>query len=251
VRAAVTPRTRVVALTWVHSSSGVRLPIRRIADALAAINRRRSVARRVWLAVDGVHGLGAEPLAVEDFGCDVFVAGCHKWLFGPRGTGLVWASADAWEQIEPLIASFDLEMYIAWIEARTPSAAPGPAHTPGGFHSFEHRWALIEALDFARALDTRRVADRTHQLARRLKAGLGRVRGVELRTPASDDISAGIVCCEIAGRDPGEVVMELNQRHRVIASVTPYASRFVRFGPTYLNTDGEVDELVRAVAATA
>jgi hypothetical protein len=136
-------------------------------------------------------------------------------------------------------------------EGRTPSAAPGPAHTPGGFHSFEHRWALIEALDFARALDTRRVADRTHQLARRLKAGLGRVRGVELRTPASDDISAGIVCCEIAGRDPGEVVMELNQRHRVIASVTPYASRFVRFGPTYLNTDGEVDELVRAVAATA
>jgi hypothetical protein len=32
---AVTPRTRVVALTWVHSSTGVKLPIRRIADALA------------------------------------------------------------------------------------------------------------------------------------------------------------------------------------------------------------------------
>ncbi len=49
--AAVGPRTRVVAVTWVHSSTGVRLPIRAIADALAG--------RDVLLCVDGVHGFGA------------------------------------------------------------------------------------------------------------------------------------------------------------------------------------------------
>jgi selenocysteine lyase/cysteine desulfurase len=251
VRDGITASTRLVALTWVHSSSGVRLPVRRIADEIARVNRRRPARRRVWLAVDGVHGFGAEPLAIEDFGADIFVAGCHKWLFGPRGTGFLWATPDAWEQIEPLIASFDLELYIAWMEGREPAAPPGRSATPGGFHSFEHRWALIEALEFAGSLDTRRVAERTHAFAARLREGLGAIGGVELRTPAGEDVSAGIVCFELPGRDPYELVMQLQMQHHVIASVTPYSLRFLRIGPTYLNTEGEVDEVVRAVGALA
>ena len=48
-------RTRVVAVTWVHSSTGVKLPMRRIADALGAASAAGSL-----LCVDGVHGLGVE-----------------------------------------------------------------------------------------------------------------------------------------------------------------------------------------------
>ena len=33
----------------------------------------------------------------------MFVAGCHKWLWGPRGTGLVWAKPAAWERMSPVI----------------------------------------------------------------------------------------------------------------------------------------------------
>ena len=57
--AAVTPTTRVVAVTWVHSGTGVRLPVRAIADALAQANAGRSIDERTLLCVDGVHGLGA------------------------------------------------------------------------------------------------------------------------------------------------------------------------------------------------
>src|SRR4029078_6005331 len=54
------PRTRAVACTWVHSSTGVKLPIRRMADALADVNKKRGEADRVLLCVDGVHGFGVE-----------------------------------------------------------------------------------------------------------------------------------------------------------------------------------------------
>ena len=84
------PRTRAVACTWVHSSTGVKLPIRRMADALADVNKKRAEADRVLLCVDGVHGFGVEQESFADLGCDFFVAGCHKWIFGPRGTGMVW-----------------------------------------------------------------------------------------------------------------------------------------------------------------
>ena len=60
IRKAIGPKTRAVGVTWVHSSSGVRLPIARIAEALAEVNRSRDEKDRVLLIVDGVHGFGVE-----------------------------------------------------------------------------------------------------------------------------------------------------------------------------------------------
>jgi selenocysteine lyase/cysteine desulfurase len=56
--------------------------------------------------VDAVHGLGVEAEAATELGCDVFIAGCHKWLLGPRGTGIVWAHPRAHGAISPTIPSF-------------------------------------------------------------------------------------------------------------------------------------------------
>jgi len=121
--------------------------------------------------------------------------------------------------------------------------------TPGGFHSFEHRWALAEAFTFARRIGRGRIAARTHVLAERLKAGLADVKGVRLITPQSSSLSAGIVCFEVDGREPFDFVDRLYARARIVASVTPYSARYVRFGPSVLNTPSEVDRAVRAVAS--
>ena len=186
VRRAVRPETRVLAVTWVHSSTGVKLPVRAIANALRPVNARRREAERILLCVDGVHGFGVEAATPAELGCDILVSGCHKWLFGPRGTGLVWARWNAWAAVTPTIPTFDSRAIIAWIRgqpsrngiAGLPRAL---AMTPGGFHSFEHRWALREAFDFRRQIGRDRVAARTHELAHRLKAGLRDIKGVRPR----------------------------------------------------------------------
>ncbi len=249
VSRALGPRTRCLALTWVHSSSGVKLPLREIAGAVAHANRGRREAERILLCIDGVHGLGVEDASPIELGVDVFASGCHKWLFGPRGTGLVWAAPHAWARLAPTIPSFDPRVYSAWIEGRAPSdAPPGALMTPGGFHSFEHRWALPEAVELHTKLGGRaEVARRTRALATRLKDGLAEIAGLRLRTPRDEELSAGLVCCEPAGADPGEVVDRLRERHRVIASVTPYRTRYVRFGPSVANTPDDVDTAIEAV----
>ena len=241
LRRAVSSRTRVVALTWVHSSTGVRLPLRAIAEALP---------ERVLLCVDGVHGFGADASTIRDLRCDAFAAGCHKWLYGPRGTGVLWANGRVRELMRPTIPSFDDgASYGAWLAGSTPSGvADGPRLTPGGFHSFEHRWALAEAFAFHDGIGQARVQTRIRMLVRRLRAGLADVRGVRLRTPAVAAVSAGLVCFEVAGRDAGEVVARLASR-RIVASVTPYAQRYVRLGPGIVNSTADVDAVVRAVAA--
>ena len=241
VRRAVTPKTRVVALTWVHSSTGVKLPIRAIAEVLP---------KRVVLCVDGVHGFGAEDATPRQLGCDFLVSGCHKWLFGPRGTGIIWGRAEAWDAVTPTIPTFDGRAFRPWMEGRAPDLPRSAAMTPGGFHTFEHRWALAEAFDFRRRIGRGRTATRTHQLAQRLKNGLAEIKRVRVVTPQSAALSAGIVCFEMDGQDPFDLVERLYARHRIVASVTPYANRYVRLGPSILNTPDEVDRVVRAVAST-
>jgi isopenicillin-N epimerase len=240
IQRAIRPRTRALAVTWVHSSTGLKLPIRMIADSLPD---------RVLICVDGVHGLGVEDVSVAELGCDIFVAGCHKWLFGPRGTGIVWASPAAWREVAAVIPTFDGRSYVAWIQGREPDdLPPAAAMTPGGFHSFEHRWALSAAFDWHAELGRERVAGHTHGLAAALKDGLAEIPGVTVLTPRDEDLSAGIVCCDF-GRDPREAVDRLEAEHRVVASVTPYAAEYVRFGPSIVNGEEEVEKTLRAVQA--
>ena len=245
VEQAVASRTRLLALTWVHSGTGVKLPVRRIADVVARVNASRGPANRLLFALDGVHGFGIENVTVAELGCDFFIAGCHKWLFGPRGTGLVWAKADVWPLVRPTIPTFDR----GW-RARPFDALPHASKiTPGGFHSFEHRWALAEAFAFHRTLGKARVAERVHTLNRRCKHGLARLPKVKVATPMDDSSSAGIVCFTVDGYSPAEALAGL-EKQSIIASTTPsfYRPAYVRLAPSLLTLEDDVDRAVEAVA---
>jgi selenocysteine lyase/cysteine desulfurase len=243
VKAGIDANTGVLALTWVHSSTGVKLPLAEIGQAIAGERRRG-----LLVVVDGVHGLAAddEPIRIESL--DVLVAGCHKWLGGPRGTGIVW-TIKAWERLRPIIPSFAREPYIAWLENRPlpPVDYTGSTLTPGGFHSFEHRWALAQAFDFHKDLGRTQVADRIRALATRLKEGLADQPNVRLVTPMSPSLSAGIVCFDVKGMRAGQAVERLRSEHRIAASVTPYATEHVRLGTGLWNDEADVDAAIRAV----
>jgi selenocysteine lyase/cysteine desulfurase len=213
---AIPRRAGLLALTWVHSGTGVRLPLREIAAA---------AGDDTLIVVDGVHGLAAvdEPFDAVH----VLVAGTHKWLRGPRGTGIVWSRA--WNRLKPTIPTF------------TPGG-PAQNFTPGGYHSFEHRWALAEAFATHKPAGPRIAA-----LATRLKEGLADIPKVRLVTPMSAQLSAGIVCFDVEGLSATETVERLRHEHRVAASVTPYRVTHARMGVLGVDED-DVDAAVRAVS---
>jgi selenocysteine lyase/cysteine desulfurase len=69
-------------------------------------------------------------------------------------------------------------------------------------------------------------------------------------TPRDPDLSAGIVCVEVDGRDPGETMADL-RRQSILASVTPYAQPYLRLGPSIATSEEDVDAAVAAVRALA
>ena len=181
----ITPATRAVAITWVHSATGVKTPVKGIAEAVAKANQGRAPEDRVILCVDGVHGFGVDDVTMGDLGCVFFAAGCHKWIFGPRGTGVIWGKADLWPLLKPSIPSFSAELGGWWMgnsEGSMPKATAN-VMSPGGFHSFEHRWALPAAFELHQRLGKAKVAARIHALNRQCKEGLKKMKHVTLHTP--------------------------------------------------------------------
>ncbi|MGH7570642.1 MAG: aminotransferase class V-fold PLP-dependent enzyme [Gemmatimonadota bacterium] len=248
IRDAIGPRTRAVALTWVHSGTGLRIPVSEIAEAVDEVSGDRDEEDRVLVCVDGVHGFGIEDVTVDELGIDFLAAGTHKWIFGPRGTGILWGRGDRWARVRPSIPSFrDDASWTAWFQGTEPEGRPdGPRMTPGGFKPFEHRWAMAPAFEFQQAIGKERVRERTHELARQLKEGLRSIDGVELITPIEEDLSSGIVCCDVEGMAAWAAVNALRSRD-IVATVTPYAIEHLRFSPSIRNTPEEVEAGLRAV----
>ncbi len=246
----IRPETRLLALTWVHSSTGMKIPAAAIAAGLAEINAGRDEGDQVLFGLAAVHGFGIETDTFLDLGCDFYMAGCHKWLFGPRGTGIAVISDRGLAATRPVIPSFtDDGVFTAWLQEadRPPGRNDGQRMTPGGFKPFEHRWALTEAFDLHATIGRARVADRTHQLAGQLKQGLLDLPRVRVHTPMASALSAGIVSLDVEGQDPNGVVAALRERG-IVASVAPYATPHVRLTPSIRNTEAEVEQALAAVA---
>jgi selenocysteine lyase/cysteine desulfurase len=245
---AITSSTRVIALTWVHSSTGVKLPIKRLAKIVSDLNKSRPENKRIYFCVDGVHGFGADDANIAEMGCDFFVAGTHKWIFGPRGTGVLWARKDAQSFIAPIIPAFSYDAYgrwAGWVPADK-EVSFTDLHSPGGFHSFEHRWALHKAFEFHMEIGKGRVWERTRDLSTRFKDGLKRIKGITVHTPISTDLSAGINCFEVAGVTPDDVLKKFAAAG-IVASTTPYKVVYARVTPSIINSEAEVDQCLKVL----
>jgi isopenicillin-N epimerase len=250
---AIRPETRAVGLTWVHSSTGLKLPIAEMARVVARVNAGRVAGDRCLLIVDGVHGVGVEDVDITGLGADFFVAGAHKWLLAPRGTGFILGRPEAWPELRPTVPSFDLSdrsIWDAWIR-RTPAPPTRASHvSPGGFIAFEHLFAVPDALAFHHQLGRPQIAARIAELNQRLRSELAAIPGVVVQTPQDPSLAAGLVAFEVDGREPDDVVARLHAR-KIHATSSPYAVSFVRVAAGVMNSHADIDAALAAVHAIA
>jgi selenocysteine lyase/cysteine desulfurase len=251
VAGAIGPKTRAVGVTWVHSSTGVKLPVALIAEAVQKANRGRSGTDRCLLIVDGVHGFGNQDVDVARLGCDLFAAGTHKWLFAPRGTGLLWGRKDVWPELRPTIPTFDpdgLDAFRAWMDRKPPAPMRAAHVSPGGFLAYEHVLAVPAAVELHGAIGRDRIAARIRELNGAFREGASKLPGVTLHTPRDPDLSAGISCYEVAGIKPEEVVRRLAAK-RIRTTTSPYKVSYARVAAGIMNSPEEVDTVLREIRA--
>jgi len=95
VAAALTSRTRLVALASCHFFSGYRIDV----NAIGALLQERDVL----FSLDAIQTLGAFPLDVARAGVDFLSADAHKWMLGPLAIGIVYVKRSRFELLRPTL----------------------------------------------------------------------------------------------------------------------------------------------------
>jgi L-cysteine/cystine lyase len=236
--AAITPRTRAIAISHLQWSSGAIMPLRE----LAAEARRHGIVT----IVDAAQAAGQIPVNLHDLGVDAYALSGQKWLCGPGGSGALYVRRDAMALIRPTYirsGGFDATGFVL-PRAGAVRYEMGEVYNPAtraqaaGLH-----WLVDEVgLDWA--------YDRIRTLGRRSWDGLRRIPGVTVITP--DDRMAGIVCFNVAGWPAKAVADALGERGFTIRHVEqPPCPVSVRVSNGWWNTEDEVDSFVAAVAELA
>jgi isopenicillin-N epimerase len=222
--AAVTDRTRVLAISHITSPTALLLDVGELC--------RRARDAGVLSVVDGAHAPGQVPLDLEQLGPDFYAGNCHKWVCGPKAAGFLFARREHRELIEPLV--------VGW------------GYRDGGF-ALHHDWgstrdpaaylAIPAAIDFVR--DHAR-APECRALLRDAAARLERA-GFPALAPAQPLQMAAF---RLPPCTPEAVELRLFREFRVEAPVQDWNGHaLLRVSIAAYNTPADVDRLEAALGA--
>lgn len=234
----VTPRTKVVALSWVQYGSGYRLPLEKV----GAWCRDRGI----YFFVDAIQGLGAFPLDVQKAKIDFLAADAHKWILGHEGIGIFYARKDLIPQIEPLLLGWnsvenpwDFDHYDFRLAEDARRFEEG---SPNGLSIYGLGAAVRLLLEIGVARISERVLALTDQLQKAMLA-----LGMLPRHSQNPEHRSGIVSFNFPSSEASNNLAELHRhllKEKIFCSVRRGG---LRFSPHFYNSEAEIQKTADAV----
>lgn len=220
--AGISSKTRIISVSHVIASTGLRMPVADIAN----LARQHGIV----CVVDGAQAVGNIELNVKSLGCHAYATSGHKWLMGPKGTGLLYVSRDGDAVVEP----------IEWENAS--SFIGNPALTIG-------LGAAVKAMQ-SRGMAV--VERHNVELRNRCYEGLARIPNVEIVGPPPGQQATAILSIRLPGSiDSDRVRMTLREKYNIVVkTVERKWFNGIRIAPHVLNTEADIDALLEALRET-
>lgn len=233
VERAMTPRTRLVAVSWVQFLSGFRIDLR----ALRAICERHDAL----LSVDAIQGIGAVRLDLRETPVDFLSAGAQKWQLGPQGVGIIYVSESAQQRIAQAHCGW-ISVQNAWdfFDYRLDLQPDARRYENGTFNSigitgYHGALRLFEEIGYDRVAALVR-ENNTYTLRR------ARELGFDVITPEEEDARAGIVTFRHPRAE--EMQQHLHAQRMIVSARVGH----VRISPHCYNTAEEIDAVLTEAA---
>ena len=218
----ITPKTKLILISHEVNLTGQITPVKAVCDMARA--------RGIETIVDGAHSFAQFEFTQKDLGCDYFGTSLHKWLYAPKGTGLLYVKRDKIEKLWPLMAaevtqSRDIRKFE---EVGTHSAAP--------------RLAIGEAMLFHNGIGAKRKEARLRYLSRYWMNRLKDVPKIGFNTSFDPNQSCAIANVKVEGIEPTAIGNYLFNKHRVFTTPIVHEEfKGVRITPNVYTTLGELD----------
>ena len=225
---ALTSRTKVLSVTHASNLTGIRLPVRELAE----------IAQRhgIYFHVDGAQTWGALDVNLREMGCDSYTASAHKWFCGPKEVGLLYVKRERIPRIWANIVA------PGWGDDADPDVKGARKFESFGQRDDAALSAIATTADFHNMVQPARVEARMLELAAALKDGL-RQAGAKLVTPEKQALSAGVCIIEVPAGNRQKLLNAMYDDHGIAGST----AGGLRLCPHIYNTMDHVKRAIEGV----
>lgn len=218
----ITDRTKLILISHMINITGQITPVKAVCD----LARKRGIET----IVDGAHSFAQFDFKQSDLGCDYFGTSLHKWLYAPKGTGLLYVKREKIDKIWPLMA------------AETKQQSDIRKFEEIGTHSAAPKLAIGEALVFNNAIGAKRKEARLRYLSRYWMNKLKDVPKIRFNTSFDPTQSCAIANVHIGGTDPKAVTKYLFDKQKIFAvPIIHDEFQGIRITPNLYTTLGELN----------
>jgi isopenicillin-N epimerase len=228
----MTDRTRLILIAHEINITGQITPVKAVCEMARA--------KGVETIVDGAHSFAQFDFKQPDLGCDYFGTSLHKWLYAPKGTGMLYVKRDKIEKLWPLMA------------AESKQASDIRKFEEIGTHSAAPKLAIGEALLFHNSIGSKRKEARLRYLSRHWMNQLKDVPKIRFNTSFDPNQSCAIANVQIEGTKPDDVVKYLFDKHRIFTTPIVHEEfQGIRITPNVYTTLGELDRFCEQMDSIA
>jgi isopenicillin-N epimerase len=229
---AVTPKTKLILVSHQINLTGQIMPVRKVCEMARS--------RGIETIVDGAHSFAQFDFRRDDLQCDYFGTSLHKWLYAPKGTGMLYVKKDKIPKIWALMASEDK------------NKSDIRKFEEIGTHSAAMRLAIGEAILFHNAIGGKRKEARLRYLSRYWMNKLKSIPKIGFNTSFDDAQSCAIVNFKIEGLDPVQTGGYLMAKHKIFTTPIVHEEfTGIRITPNVYTTLWELDRFCEVVAGIA
>src|SRR5438105_8991051 len=229
---AMTPRTRLIQIAHQVNITGQITPVKAVCEMARA--------HGVETIVDGAHSFAQFDFKQKDLDCDYFGTSLHKWLYAPKGTGLLYVKRDKIAKVWPLFAAEEKQKsdIRKFEEIGTHSAAP--------------KLAIGESLLFHNGIGGKRKEARLRYLSRYWMDKLKDVPKVRFNTSFDPNQMCAIANVQIEGLDQGKIGSYLFSKHHIFTTPIVHEEfTGLRITPNLYTTLPELDRFCEVMARIA
>lgn len=235
-------RTRLIFISHVSCTTGQRFPSREIGSLARA--------RGIWLALDGAQAVGSLPVDMKREGIDFYAISGHKWILGPKRTGVLFVDEKHLETLRPVTAGAYTDHHHDLLKRELTLQASAQRYEYGTQNE-----ALFEGMgvgiDFIDAIGIQAVWRRNRALGEMFYEGLESIGGIEILSPVQAEYRTSMISFRIKQKNYREIASHLS-KNRIRVRVVPEAGlEAIRVSFHIYNNEDEVEKALHEIRAVA
>lgn len=234
----INKRTRLIFTSHVTCTTGQVMPLKEIAQL--------AKSRGILFALDGAQAVGQTPLDLKAIDVDFYAFSGHKWLLGPKRTGILYVRQELLDTLKPTVVGAYSTVFNDLTKGLL-EIHPSAQRYEYGTQNDALYYGLHQAVDFITAIGIANICRYDRTLAEMFYRGLEKIPGAIIFSPAQHRYRSGMITFKLKNKNYLKLAQQMDQKLFRVRNVPEAGLNGIRVSFHVYNNEAEVERFLAVI----